>query len=66
MTGREALMPAAILQVVKFPIRYTTKKLICTITPAKQRGKFEFAWIRKLQEILSVFVEIFDRWVHRF
>jgi hypothetical protein len=28
MTGREALMPAAILHVVKFPIRYTTKKLI--------------------------------------
>lgn len=37
MTGREALMPAAILHVVTFPIRYTTKKLICTIMPVKQK-----------------------------
>ena len=48
MTGRLALMAAAVLHVVKLPIRYTTKKLICTITPAKPSGKFEFLSVRKL------------------
>jgi hypothetical protein len=40
MTGRQALMAAAVLQVVRLPIRYTTKKLICTIIAAEQSGKF--------------------------
>ena len=49
MTGREALMAAAVLQVVKLPIRYTTKKLICTIIPGKPSGKFEFLSVRRLR-----------------
>jgi hypothetical protein len=49
MTGMEALMAAAVLHVVKVPIRYTTKKLTCTITPGKPSGKFEFLWVRKLR-----------------
>jgi hypothetical protein len=42
MTGREALMPAAILHVVTFPIRYTTKKLIWTTIPVKRRNGLRF------------------------
>jgi hypothetical protein len=42
MTGREALMPAAILHVVKFPIRYTTKKLIWTIIAVKRKNELRF------------------------
>jgi hypothetical protein len=34
--GRDALIPAAIRHVVTFPIRYTTKKLNCTIMPVEQ------------------------------
>jgi hypothetical protein len=48
MTGRQALMAAAVRQVVKFPIRYTTKKLTCTIIPGKQSGKFEFHLGKKI------------------
>jgi hypothetical protein len=50
MMGREALIPAAILHVVTFPIRYTTKKLICTIMPVSTK------------KMLKVWDSVSDTW----
>jgi hypothetical protein len=55
MTGRLALMAAAVLQVVKFPIRYTTKKLICTIIPVKQTS---YIWVYLGKKTEVTFIHI--------